>query len=200
MKRSGCELVLREPLEQCAGQVEIQQACRPDGLRAEVVPVVQLVAIPVQLLEDPGFRRPDTAPVPDKVNARVEIPRELPADVFRHDLLLHLVVVAARSGVAGVAGQDLVPAVAYALQEHVAGQFHLGVAAHDHLGCVVQEDERQAGVADRSPVEEVPGLIQLDRRHLQAFQVIQAQSLAAIDEIVFHPPSRLRHRFPRCRR
>ena len=71
---------------------------------------------------------------------------------------------------------------------------HLDVAAHNHLSRVVEEDERQAGMAT-APGEEIPGLVQLDRHHLPALQVVVAQHLLALDKVVFHrcpSPSRQR--------
>jgi hypothetical protein len=140
----------------------------------------------VQFLEDPGFRLLNTATVPDEIDLCVEPVRQLPAEGFGHDLTFQLVVLAARLGVAGIFGEDLLPPVAYAFHEHIAGQLYLDVAAHDHLGRVVKEDERQAGMADRSPDEEFPGLVELDRHHLQALQVVQAQHIPSLDKVLCH--------------
>jgi hypothetical protein len=41
--------------------------------------VVQLVAVPVQLLEDPGLCLLEISPVPDEVDLGVERPGKLPA-------------------------------------------------------------------------------------------------------------------------
>ena len=152
VKRNGCELVLGEPLEQRAGQVEVQQARRPDGLRAESVPVVQLVAIPVQLLEDPGFR----LPIPPRPRIKSTL-----ASKFRESSRR------TRSGTISSCTSSwwrrasALPGSSARISSHrsrmrsrnTLPSSSTSVAVHDHLGRVVQEDERQTGVADRSPVE-----------------------------------------------
>jgi len=152
--------------------------------------VVPLVAVPVQLLEDPGLGFLDIAAIPDEVDLGVELLGKLPASGLRHDLARHLAVLPTRFSVGGILFQDLLPLTQHPLHQRVAGQPDLDATAHDYLSRVIKQDERQAGMADGLPGKESAGLVQLDRHYLQAFQIIEAQYLLALDKVVSHrlPP------------
>ena len=192
--------VLGEPLEQRAGHVEVQQARRPDRLRPDAVAVVQLVAVPVQLLEDPDFSFLDIAPVPDEVDLGVERPGQLPADGPRHDLRR----APRRDGGALRRCRDRAPG-SPSTGRSTRSMSMLPASRTSTLRRMITSAALSSRMNARRAwltvprARKAPGLVQLDRHHLQAFQVIQAQYLLAIDEVVFHPPPRLLHRFPRYR-
>lgn len=74
----------------------------------------------------------------------------------------------------------------------------ISTSAHDHLSRVVEEDERQAGMGGSSLGEEAPASSSWTTHHLLALQVVCAQCLPALDQVVFHrcPVSALRPSLP----
>lgn len=82
--------------------------------------------------------------------------------------MLYLVVMPAGFSVTRVLLQDLLPLPQHTLHSRVMRQPYLDVATHDHLSRIIKQDERQAGMADRSPREESLSLVQLDRHNLKS--------------------------------